>query len=545
MRVLINFDDINGAHKVFDQMPERDVVSWNSIISGHSSFGFHDSALRLFSQMQTFGVIPSEYTYSIVLSFIQSVHHGMEIHCNMIRSGVNFSSIIIGNSLIDMYCNHGLMDYAFVVFLNMKQRDIISWNTMIAGFSKSDYQKMAYKQFNTMRTTTNLLPDEYTISSMLTACSSLQDLSTGKQIFSLSIKLGFLSNTILSSAAIDMFSKCKHINDSIRVFEEINTWDSSVCNSMISSLVDHRLEENAIDLFALSMTKNIRPTEFTLSCLVSCASLFLPPVQGTQFHCLVVKLGFEQDSVVSSSLVEMYSKCGSIDHAKTIFDQMSVKDLISWNTMILGLTHNGKTIESIQLFDELLKSGPPPDEVTLYGTLLACNHGSFINKGLLIFNSMEEKYGVRPTETHLTTIVDLMIQTGRLYEALEMVKKTGSGLNGYMCESILDVYGIEGELGFIEKIAERLVKLEPMGVLPYIVLGKAYEMRGKWESVARVKKEMKDRNVRKVGGCSWIGVKKRGLFVFNENEVVHHGGEDVYEMLRLVVRDIEDECHIV
>ncbi|KAI3738832.1 hypothetical protein L2E82_29017 [Cichorium intybus] len=283
-------------------MPERDVVSWNSIISGYSSSGLHNCALHLFSKMQTFNVIPSEYTYSIVLSFVQSLHHGMEIHCNMIRNGVNFSSVIIGNSLISMYSNHGFMNYAFDVFISMEQIDIISWNTLIAGFSKSGHKEIAYNLFNTMRTTTNYLPDAFTISSILTICSTIQDLSTGKQIFSLSIKLGFISNTILSSAIIDMFSNCKSIHDSIRVFEEIDTWDSSVCNSMISTLVKHKLEENAMDIFTLSLKRNIKPTEFTLSCLVSCSSLFLPPVHGTQLHCLVIKLGFEFDSIVSSSL---------------------------------------------------------------------------------------------------------------------------------------------------------------------------------------------------------------------------------------------------
>ncbi|KAI3511594.1 hypothetical protein L1887_18749 [Cichorium endivia] len=542
MRVLISFNDIKGARQTFDEMPERDVVSWNSIISGYSSNGLHNCALHLFSKMQTFNVIPSEYTYSIVLSFVQSLHHGMEIHCNMIRNGVNFSSVIIGNSLISMYSNHGFMNYAFDVFISMEQIDIISWNTLISGFSKSGHKKIAFNLFNTMRTTTNYPPDAFTISSILTTCSTIQDLSTGKQIFSLSIKLGFLSNTILSSAIIDMFSNCKSIHDSIRVFEEIDTWDSSVCNSMISTLVKHKLEENAMDIFTLSLKRDIKPTEFTLSCLVSCSSLFLPPVHGTQLHCLVIKLGFECDPIVSSSLVEMYSKYGAIDSAKTIFDQMGVvKDLISWNTMILGFTYNGKTTESLNLFDELLKKGPHPDEVTLHGILLACNHAKLIDKGLKILYSMENKYGVKPKDTHLTTVVDLLTKTGRLNEALNITTTMGSNeLNGFMCESILDVYGVQGELGFIEKVAEKLMKLDPMCVLPYIVLVKAYEVRGKWESVARVKKEMKDRKIKKVVGCSWIGVK-RGLFVFKESEVVHHKGEDVYLMLRLLLQDVENE----
>lgn len=398
---------------------------------------------------------------------------------------------------------------------------------------------MAFNLFCILRIT-NYLPDAFTISSVLTSCSSIQDLEKGKQILCLSIKLGFLSNTIVSSAAINMFSKCESINDSIRIFNELDMWDSASCNLMISSFTNHRLEENAVQIFARSLNKNVRPSEFTLSCLLSCASMFLPLVQGTTLHCLVVKLGFEWDPVVASSLVEMYSKCGLIESVKIIFDKMDVKDLISWNSMILGFTYNGKTGESLTLFEELLKTGRPPDEVTLFGVLLACNHSWLIDKGLSIFHSMENEYGVKPKDTHFTSIFEMMIEAGKLNEAMDIVTTMPYELNGFMCALILNFYGVLGDVHLIERVAERLMKLEPLSCLPYIVLGKAYEVRGRWESIARVKKLMKDRNIRKVIGCSWIGVKS-GLFVFKENEVVHPGGEDVYSTMRLLMQNIEEE----
>nr|XP_043611270.1 pentatricopeptide repeat-containing protein At1g43980, mitochondrial [Erigeron canadensis] len=542
MRVCIDFGDIQCARQVFDEMSERDVVSWNTMIYGYLSCGIGDHALGVFAKMQAFGVVPSEYTYSIVLSCVRSVSHGMEIHCDMIRKGVGFSSVIVGNSLIDMYCKHGFVDYAFRVFICMKEVDNFSWNSLIAGCSKWGYEEMAYNQFCIMRMA-NYLPDAFTVSSVLTACSNIKDLPRGVQIFALSIKSGFLSNTIVSSAAINMYSKCESIIDSISIFEEVNIWDSAVCNSIMSSLVMHQLEENAMQIFARSLKKNVRPTEFTLSCLLSCAWMFQPSVQGTNLHGLVVKLGFEYDPVVSSSLVEMYSKCGFFDAAKIIFDKMEIKDIISWNSMILGFTYNGKTEESLKLFVELLKTGPPPDYITLLGVMLACNHGRLVNEGLSIFCLMENKYGVRPTDAHFTCIVVMMIQAGKLNEAINIITRMPNVLNGYICELILSIRGVQGDLESIEKVAERLMELEPMSSLPYIVLGKAYEVRGRWESVARVKKMMKDKNISKVIGCSWIGVNS-GLFVFEENEVVHHGREHVYLTLGLLMHDIENEGYI-
>ncbi|GJY50298.1 pentatricopeptide repeat-containing protein [Tanacetum coccineum] len=113
---------------------------------------------------------------------------------------------------------------------------------------------------------------------------------------------------IYHSAAIKMFSIFERINNSICVFKELNMWDSAVCNSMISSFTNHLLEENAMQNFVRSLRKNL--------------------------HSLVVKLGFECDPIVSSSLVEMYSKCGLLNSSKMVFDEMEMKDVISWNSMI-------------------------------------------------------------------------------------------------------------------------------------------------------------------------------------------------------------------
>ncbi|KAJ0620744.1 putative tetratricopeptide-like helical domain superfamily [Helianthus annuus] len=250
MRVFIDFGDIKSARQVFDEMPERDVVSWNSIISGYSYNGFGYHALGVFAKMHTSGVTPSGHTYSIVLSLVPSVCHGMEIHGNMITKGVALSSVIVGNSLIDMYC-----------------------------CSKCGRKEIAYDTFRKMRTT-HYSPDAFTVSSVLTACSGFQDLPKGRQIFCLSIKSGFLSNTIVSSAVINMFSKCESVEDSFSVFDELGLWDSAVCNSMISSFTNHQLEENAMRVFVLSLKEHIKPTEFTLSCLLSCASLFSAACTG-------------------------------------------------------------------------------------------------------------------------------------------------------------------------------------------------------------------------------------------------------------------------
>ncbi|KAK3011092.1 hypothetical protein RJ639_011546 [Escallonia herrerae] len=105
------------------------------------------------------------------------------------------------------------------------------------------------------------------MSAAITACTNLRDLDKGKLVVCLCIKLGFLANSIVSSSVIDLFSKCNRVEDSVRIFEERDVWDSAVCNSMMSSYAWHALEENALQTFVLALRENLRPTEFTLSCV--------------------------------------------------------------------------------------------------------------------------------------------------------------------------------------------------------------------------------------------------------------------------------------
>ncbi|KAL6211195.1 hypothetical protein ACLB2K_016422 [Fragaria x ananassa] len=514
LKGLCRFGEFERARKVFDEMPERDVVSWNLMISGYVSCGLVGNAMWMFSEMQSSGVRPSEYTFSIVMSVVSSGCHGKEIHGGMIRKGVNLSNVVVGNSLIRMYGKIGSVDYAFGVFMCMEEVDVISWNSLIWGCHKSGYAELAIDQFVLMRGTKHS-PDEFTISTVINICCNLLDLGRGKQMIAFSLKVGFFSNSIVSSAAIDMFSKCNRLEDAVRLFQELSWWDSAVCNSMISSYARHGCVDNAVLLFVLTLRKNLRPTEFTLSSVLSCTSTFLPVEQGFQIHSWVIKLGFESDAIVASSLVDFYTKLGLINHAMKIFSSMVVKDLISWNTMIMGLAQNGKLFETLDTFEELVSEGMPADDVTLAGVLLACNFGSFVDEGMSLFRSMEKEYGIKPAEEHYTCIVDLLTRAGKLEAAMDIVEVMPNEPSSMIWESILRACALQKDIKITERVAQLMMKSEPQSSLPYLVLARAYEMRGRWESMIRVTKEMKEKGVKNVVGCSWIEIQKHLVKVFH------------------------------
>ncbi|KAJ0086728.1 hypothetical protein Patl1_08196 [Pistacia atlantica] len=238
--------------------------------------------------MQNDGVRPSGFTFSIMLSSVSSAIYGKQMHGAILRRGGSLSNVVLGNCLIDMYGKLGFLDYAFGVFFTMEELDIISWNSLISGCLKSGYGELALDQFCLMRSS-GYLADEFTVSIIMTACSNMQNLEKGKQIFALCVKVGFLCNSILLSATIDLFSKCNRLDDSIMLFGELDRWDSAIINSMISSYARHGFGEDAMQLFVLSLREDFRPTEFTLSSVVS-STTDLPVECGSQVHSLAIKL---------------------------------------------------------------------------------------------------------------------------------------------------------------------------------------------------------------------------------------------------------------
>ncbi|XP_061373345.1 pentatricopeptide repeat-containing protein At1g43980, mitochondrial [Gastrolobium bilobum] len=539
LKGLLKSGQLGKACYLFDGMPVRDVVSWNSMISGYAYYGLFSHALELFVEMQGTGVRPSGFTFSIMTSIVSSPCHAKQIHGRMIRIGMDLSNVVLGNSLIAMYGKLGLVDYSFGVILTMEQFDVISWNSLIWACHRAGHQELALEKFYQMRTV-ELLPDQFTCSILMSVCSNLRDLDKGKQVFAFCFKMGFVYNSIVSSAAIDLFSKCNRLEDSIRLFKEQDQWDSALCNSMISSYARHDLGEDALQLFVLSLRENIRPTEYMVSCLLSSVSIFLPVEVGNQIHSLVPKLGFESDAVVANSLVDMYAKFGFIDDALNIFNEMKMKDLVSWNTIMMGLTYNGKVSVTMDLFKELIRECMSPDRITLAAVLLACNYGNLIDEGVKIFSSMEKEFGVKPGEEHCAYVVEMLSKAGKLKEAIDIVETMPYRTSSDIWRSILSTCAIHEDLRVIERVAQKIMEREPQISLPYLVLAQAYQMRGRWESMVRVRKAVEHRGNKEFIGCSWVGIKHH-IYTFASNQLQHYGGKDLYLVLNLLVWEMETE----
>ncbi|KAI9201411.1 hypothetical protein LWI28_023115 [Acer negundo] len=167
---------------------------------------------------------------------------------------------------------------------------------------------------------------------------------------------------------------------------------------------------------------------------------------------------------------------------------MDTKDMISWNTIIMGLSCNGRVFQTLEMFKELLKEGPAPDRITLTGVLLACKYGGLIDEGMIIFSSMEKAYGVTPGYDHYACIIDLLCRVGKLKEAIDITNTMPYEPSYSIWEAILRASAIHEDLSLTERVAGRMMEMEPQSSLPYLVLAQKYERRGRLEAVVRMRK---------------------------------------------------------
>ncbi|XP_074559532.1 pentatricopeptide repeat-containing protein At1g43980, mitochondrial-like [Curcuma longa] len=536
-----------SAVAVFHDIPYKNIFTWNILLKAFLRDGQVRSAHRLFDEMPErdveVGVKPSSFTLSIAASCATSALQAKLVHSLVVRFGLGSSNVVLGNSLIDMYGRLDLVGYASHVFHAMDEVDLISWNSIISAYSKSDCSTEALESFHEMWIS-GFSADEFTASCVLNVCANLMDLAKGEQLLAHCFKAGFLSNSIVSSAVIDMYSMCGRLDKAVQVFQEMTRWDSPLCNSMLASYFYSGCEDEALTFFVAALRNDVKPTEFTFATVLNsrlcCSSIEL----GTQLHCWVCKTGFESDMITANALLDMYAKLGLVEDALNIFYAMASKDLVAWNTVIMGLGKNGQGLQALRIFGEMQKSGMEPDKITLIGILLACSYTGMVHEGRRIFSSMEKKYGVTRDLEHYACVVEMMGHAGRLKEAMDIIETSPHNLSLSLWSLLLEACWIHNDLAFSEIIAEKLLQLKACSSLPYLVLIQIYTISGKWESMARVQKIMRERGLKKVKGHSWICIRNY-IHVFEPNQIFHCKGEAIYSILGLLdwVMEVEEHVH--
>lgn len=577
------------ARKVFDEMLERgvfDVVSWNSIVAAYAQNDCFGTALKLFERMTNdFSMRPNAVSLVNVLpgcAALGSLPLGRQVHGFAVRNRL-FEDVFVGNALVDMYAKCGLTDEASKVFKRMRERDVVSWNAMVTGYAQAGefdealslFEEMgeenvdcnivtwtaviaAYAQrergyealdvFHKMRNS-GLEPNVVTLVSLLSGCACVGALHQGKETHCYAIKrlLNMDSmepgdDLMIINGLIDMYTKCKEFQIARTIFDSVKIEDRNVVTwtAMIGGYAQHGDAKEAIDLFSLMMQQTFTsPNAFTISCiLMACSHLGALRI-GEQVHSYILRNRFGPSLLfVDNCLIEMYSKSGNVDAARTVFNNMTERNSVSWTSLMAGYGMHGRGADALQIFDQMRGAGLAPDGVTFVVVLYACSHAGMVEHGMRYFNNMKKEFGVVPFVEHYACMVDLLGRAGRLEEAKKLIEDMPMEPTSIVWIALLGACRIHANVELGEYAASRLSRLESQDDGTYILLSNIYAGARRWKDVSNIRSFMQYSGVQKKPGCSWVQGKK-GVVTFYAGDWSHPQSQEIYELLSDLIKCIK------
>ncbi|CAM6078988.1 unnamed protein product [Sphagnum tenellum] len=466
---------------------------------------------------------------------LHSLEEGRWIHDLIIHRGYD-SDVFLGNSLIDMYAKCGSIEDAERVFTSMVTHNVVSWNAIILGYVKCGQGQKALELSHQMQFE-GLQPDHLTYVGLLNACASVVGLDEGRRVHeqiiqsryetnilvgsidegrhvhNQIIQSGYDADILVANGLVEMYAKCGSMEEAQRIFNNMTTHDVIAWNAMILGHVKCGQGQKALEFWQQMQDEGVQPAPVTyMGVLNACASV-ASVKEGRHVHKLIMQSGHEADVSISSSLIDMYTKCGSIEDAQRVFNRMVTPDVIAWTAMLRGHAMHGRGREAIQHFEQMGQDGVDIDDVTFIALLSACNHAGLVDEGLHCFESMGSVYSIPATLKHYACMVDLLGRAGHLQEAQDLIKSgPGSAEDAAVWRSLLGACRIHGDVEMGENIAIRVIELDPGNDAAYVLLSNIYAAAGKWDLRAKVQQLRLDRGVEKQVESTWIEVK---------NEVQH------------------------
>lgn len=545
LNVYCKLGFLSDGRQVFDEMSEKNSITWSTLISGYSSQRLGNEAFEMFRVMISGGKEEvNEFVLTSVLSAFtspDSVDKGKQVHCLAVKNGCS-QIVSVGNAVVTMYAKCRSLKDAVQMFELSTNKNAITWSAMITGHAQSGDGEKALVLFKDMHSF-GMKPSEYTLVGVLNASSDTEEIVVGKQVHAYLVKLGFEFQMYIMTAMIDMYAKCGFIIDAQQGFDTLDEVDLVLWTSMIGGYVQNGDNESAFGLYCRMQMEGISPNELTMASVLKACSSLSALEQGKQIHAHVVKNGFTLEVPIGSALSTMYAKCGSLDDGHAAFRRMPARDVVSWNAMISGLSQNGRGIEALDLFEEMLLEGVKPDYVTFINILSACSHMGLVDRGWEYFQMMSEKFHIATRVEHYACMVDILGRAGKLHEAKEFIESATIDHGLCLWRILLSASRNHRNYKLGAYAGEKLMELGSKESSAYVLLSSIYSALGRLDDVERVRRIMSSRGVNKEPGCSWIELKNQ-VHVFVVGDMLHPEIKSIREeLLRFSKLMMDDELY--
>ncbi|KAL0890417.1 hypothetical protein Bca101_014400 [Brassica carinata] len=515
--MYVRCNSLEQARKVFDTMPQRNVVSYNALCSAYSRNQSHAHyALALITSMESESLKPNSSTFTSlvqVCALLEDVLMGSVLHSQVIKLGF-LDNVVVQTSVLGMYSSCGELESARRVFERVDDGDAVVWNTMISGSLRNDEIEEGLKLFRTMLMRSGVEPTQFTYSMVLNACGKLGSYSLGKLTHARIIVSDGLADSVVENALVDMYCSCGDVKEALFVFERIHNPSLVAWNSIISGCSENGYGEEAILMYGrLQRRSTPRPDEYTLSAVICATGEPERYVHGKLLHGQVMKLGYERSVFVGTPLLSMYFKNGGAESAQKVFDVIRERDLVLWTEMIVGQSRVGNSECAVQLFVGMYRENNRTDGFSLSSVLGACSDMALLRQGEA-FHSLTVKTGFDNVMSVCGALVDMYGKTGE-YNAAESVFSLVSDPDLKCWNSMLGAYSqhgmLEKALSFFEQILQN--GLTPDAVT-YLSLLVACSHSGSTQQGKFLWNQMKERGIKagfKHHSCMVNLLSKAGL----------------------------------
>ncbi|KAL6504013.1 hypothetical protein OROGR_025936 [Orobanche gracilis] len=479
--------------------------------------------------------------------------HLFQIQAHLITSGLFQDTSFSGRLLKLSSRVIGDACYTFLICKSIDFPDAFCVNTVIKSYSCSNYHGRAVILYVEMLRDGNFYPNSFTFPPLISACSKLGCLNLGQMCQGHALKFGVDNVLPVQNSLVQFYACCRLMEVACKVFDEmlmkdVVTWNTIVggfakagemelahkmfdampeknvvsWNVMMTGYMDFRNPGNVLKLFREMIAQGLESNGSTMVQVVAACRRSNRLKEGKSVHGHLIKAFPCSNLIIAAAMVDMYSKCGRVDIARAIFDRMPIKNVVSWNAMILGYCIHGNPLDGIGLYsdmvDNMIKQNEglnsnvdkvhwvQPDEITFIGILCACARLGMLAEGKKYFSDMIDVYKMKPNFAHYWCMANLMAKVGLVHEAMNILTNVSSdddlspeyslwaGLFG-SCRFLGDVM-----LG--EKIAKDMIKQDPQNFSHYNLLVNIYALAGKWGEVASIKDAMKERGIKRVPCCN-------------------------------------------
>lgn len=501
-----------AARHIFDEIADTDknVVFFNVMIRSYVNNYLYPEALLVYKSMSTYNVNPDHYTFPCVLKACSAsvdLRVGLQIHASVAKMGLT-SQLFIANGLVAMYGKCGFLVEARGVLDEMPFRDVVSWNSMVAGYAQNGLFDDALEVCRNMQSF-NVKPNAGTMASLLPA----------------------VSNT---SSENVMFVKDVFTNSR----ESLVSW-----NVMIAVYVNNSMPAEAVEIYLQMESSGIDPDAITISSVLPACGDLSALFLGRRIHEYVEKKRLRPNLSLENALLDMYAKCGCLQDAREVFDQMQCRDVVSWTSIISAYGMSGQGGDAVLLFSSMLDSGLTPDSIAFVSVLSACSHAGLLDKGQHYFKLMTEGYRILPRLEHFACMVDLLGRAGQVDEAYNIVKQMPIEPNERVWGALLSACRVYSNMDIGVIAADHLFQLAPEQAGYYVLLSNIYAKAGRWKAVTNIRSIMKGRGIKKIPGISNVELNNR-VHHFLAGDQLHPQSKEIYEELNVLIGKMKEMGYV-